>query len=97
MLSEGAQAYRKHHLKFLRENNPDLLHDLQKKGDLRLYLDRVGTQADERYQTLIAQGSTDPNLPKDYAQRVQALQSLPLTADEIVMSEIVNQPLPSRG
>lgn len=97
MLSDCARAYANLHLKSLRDSNPVLLKQLESSGSLQEHLDRLGEQADELYHTILANGSTDPKLPREYYARVRALESLPLIADETVLNDIVYQPLPSAG
>ena len=95
MPTDGARAYARLHLKFLRDSNPSLLKQLQVSGRLQRHLLDVGQQADEMYQSILAQGATDPSLPKDYLERVKRLESLPLIADETVLNDVVYQPLPA--
>jgi hypothetical protein len=91
-----AQGYARMHRQFLQNSNPQMLSSLQKSGELPAYLERIGQSAEQMYDTLEAQMMTAKDLPKDYQAKVQALEAIPLTVDEIVRSEIVNQPLPQQ-
>ncbi|HUQ38398.1 MAG TPA: TnpV protein [Aestuariivirga sp.] len=87
-----AQAYAKLHRKFLTENNPGMLAEISKTSEgLAPYLQRIGEQAMEMYDHLSSQMQTSPNLPTDYAKRLEALQAIPLTVEEIVLDELIYQ------
>ena len=49
MVNKAAASYARLHRKFLQENQPNVLADLRRKGDLQKYLNEIGTQADQRY------------------------------------------------
>ncbi len=98
MSEPTAVEFGRMHRSFLQEHRPDVFARLQadkSEGGLSSYLSSVGQQAKDRYDTILAQSSNAPdvqNLP--YHDRVKALQSLPETANEIVLHEIVFQPAP---
>jgi hypothetical protein len=92
-MSRAAVNYARLHRQFLQANCPDLIRVLAREGKLDQYLQSVGNQAAERYLALIgsmANSQAVQSLPLE--EKVKALQNHPLSADEIVMNEIVNQP-----
>src|SRR5580704_1110318 len=92
-MSRAAVNYARLHRQFLQANCPDLIRVLAREGKLDQYLESVGNQAAERYLALIgsmANSQAVQSLPHE--EKVEALQNHPLSADEIVMNEIVNQP-----
>jgi|HubBroStandDraft_6_1064221.scaffolds.fasta_scaffold298401_2 hypothetical protein len=92
-MSRAAVNYARLHLQFIQASCPDLVRVLAREGKLDQYLESVGNQAAERYLALIgsmANSQAVQSLPPK--EKVKALQNHPLSADEIVMNEIVNQP-----
>ncbi len=79
----NAQTYRSLHEKFLQNNQPKMYQDLQRRGELETYLDNVGQDAAKMFDLLSSQMAKthDP-------------VHISLIAEEIVMSEVVYQPLP---
>jgi hypothetical protein len=92
---DQAQGYAKRHREFLSQTNPKMLEKLRASGELLSYLKGIGEQAEEMYETLSAQMQTSKNLPTEYWARVKALEAIPVTVDEIVMSELILQPIPN--
>jgi hypothetical protein len=87
-----AQRYAREHLRFLRENRPDVLEGLRQSGDLSSYLSSVGTQASERLEDAMTQASrATGNLP--YQERVTALQNHHQSAEEMIRHDLIHQPL----
>lgn len=87
-----AQAYSNLHRTFLRDHHPSLLRDLRQRGEAEEYFRKVGEAAMELYEDLEAQMMTAPNLPTDHAKRVQALEAIPATVEEIVMHDLIMTP-----
>jgi Zn-finger domain-containing protein len=89
-----AEEYAKEHLRFLEQNRPDVLAQLRRSGDLNKYLSSVGEQASDLFSTLMSQYGNSSEVQKlPYLDRVQALQSRRHEANEIVLHDIVYQPL----
>ena len=89
-----AVHYAKLHRRFLEEDRPDVLAKIKAEGDLTSYLSLVGNQADDRYLSLLAQLGNDPevqNLP--FQEKAARLRSHPEIANEIVLHDLVHQPL----
>lgn len=93
-MANRAQAYANLHRKFLETSHPETLKRLKESGDLGAYLRRVGKAAEDRYEDITTQMATAKDLPKDYLERVKALEQIPFVAEEIVMDEVVNNPTP---
>ena len=89
-----AKEYAQEHLRFLKENRPDVLAELRRSGDLNSYLSSVGVQASDRFLTLMMQYNNSPEVQKlPHLDRVQALQSRRHEADELVRHDLILQPL----
>jgi hypothetical protein len=89
-----AEDYAKEHLRFLKEIRQDVLKQLRKQGDLNCYLSSVGEQASDLFSTLMSQYHNSPEIQKlPYLDRVKGLQSRRHEANEIVLHDIVHQPL----
>jgi hypothetical protein len=89
-----AEDYAKEHLRFLKENRPDVLKQLRKQGDLNSYLSSVGEQASEMFSTLMMQYKRHLEAQKvPYIDLVAALQGRRHEANELVLHDIVYQPL----
>jgi len=90
----AAHRYAELHLKFLEDNNPAVLRDLEQSGDLSSYLSSVGEQASLMFGHVMAQyrhSKEVQDLP--HLQQVQALQSRRHEAEEIVLHDVIFQPL----
>jgi hypothetical protein len=57
-MNKGAEAYAKLHRKFLQENNPKVPEHLRWNSDVESYMNEIGTQADERYHSIVSKGAT---------------------------------------
>ena len=72
----GAQRWAAEHRRFLEENRPDVLRELQKSGSLDSYLSSVGETASERLSHAMRELLNDnehQELP--YLERARALQN----------------------
>ena len=86
--------YAQEHQKFLEENNPKVLSELRRSGDLNSYLSSVGEQASDLFLTIMMQYNNSPEVQKlPHLDRVQALQSRRHEADELVRHDLILQPL----
>jgi len=94
---EQALEYARAHHRYLLDNKPEILKELQQTGELNSYLASIGQQASDHYHTILSRLQTSPevqNLP--YHQKVGRLQGLPHVADEVVRDEIIYQPRDDR-
>lgn len=89
-----AEIYAKMHRQFLEKHHPKTFKQLKDNGQLVEHLKRVGQWALELYETIEAQMANDKNLPKDYLERVAALERIPHVAEEIVLNDVVYNPTP---
>jgi hypothetical protein len=65
----------------------------RQQNDLTSYLSSVGQEAESPFNALLGQKNQQvQDLP--YHQKVAALQSHPAEADEVVMHDLVLQPVP---
>ena len=90
-----AQGYAQAHRKFLEANNPAMLKNLP---DPELYLKRVGREAAQMHDQLSDQMQSEINSryksqPDAMQAKMKELEAIPATVDEIVMSELIRQPL----
>jgi len=69
---------------------------LKESGELQNYLRKIGQDAVEMYEAIENQMLTAKDLPEDYPERVKALERIPLVAEEIVLNDLVFQPLPQQ-
>jgi len=94
---EQALEYARAHQRYLLDNKPDMLKELEQTGEVNTYLASIGQQASDLYQSILSQLQTSPelqNLP--YHEKVARLQGLPHVADEVVRDEIIYQPRDDR-
>ena len=96
MDQQRAQGYAKAHQQFLEQNNPAVL---AKQPDPQAYLNQVGRDAAQMHQQLSDQMQSEINSRfKDQPERMQAklqeLEAIPVTADEMIMDQLIRQPLP---
>ena len=90
-----AQEYAQEHLRFLKENRPDVLAELRRSGDLNSYLSSVGSQAADRLRFLMSQYQHSPEVQKlPPLQRERALQSRHHEIEETIRDELLHQPRP---
>lgn len=81
--------YARMHKDYLRKNHPEMYSSLKKSGELLEHCRSVGKTAINLFETISAQMATSPNLPTDYQERVDELESIPLTVEEIVLHDVV--------
>lgn len=92
-----AMEYARAHRRFLQQERPDVYKALladKGEGGLTSYLSSVGSQAAEMYEHLLAGKNNDPqvqNLP--YHEKVARLQAHRHEANEVVLHDLVHQPL----
>jgi hypothetical protein len=92
-----AKQYAEEHHRFLKQSNPRLLKSLHQSGDLEKHLHSTGENAALMHETIMSQGSQTKEMQEmPYLQRVQRLQSLHKSAQEMVRSDLIHQPLPER-
>lgn len=77
---------------FLEETYPELYEEMQKQGTLEEHLTQIGLEAEEMWEDLSATMSNDPDLPEDFASRVQRLNQIPEIVREIVSRELIHAP-----
>lgn len=86
------KAYSQRREQFLRDAHPQALLKLKAKGLLAEHLEQIGEEAAEAYETLEGQLRTNPDAPKEMAERLAYFQQIPLIADEIVLNDVVFAP-----
>lgn len=86
-----ALTYSRLHRQFLTQHNPEVLKQMR-EPERTSYLKNVGEQAMEMHDNLASRMQTNPNLPTDQAKRLEAVQAIPLTVEEIVLDELIYQP-----
>lgn len=101
-MDPSATEYAKLHRKFLKEERPEVYAELQKQhpgeASLTSYLSSVGQQASDLFDTLMMQTNSDPKVQAlPYQERVSLLQSRRHEANEVVLHDVVHQPLPPEG
>ncbi len=82
------------YLRDLEKNHKETYRALQASGELVAHVKMVGKAAMDHYRIIEAQMSAAKNLPEDYQERVDHLESIPLVAEEIVLAEVVFNPAP---
>jgi hypothetical protein len=87
-----ARGYAQAHEKFLQENHPEMLEAMRAEGTLTDYLQQIGEQAAAMHATILTKMSNSRDLPTDYLKRVEALEAIPATVDELVMADLILQP-----
>lgn len=98
MDQQRAKGYAQAHKTFLTENNPAVLKGMPEPEK---YLAQVGVTAAQMFDQMADQMQSAINQrfasqPEAMAEKMQELQAIPLTVDEIVMSEVIRQPLPQQ-
>ncbi len=87
------RAYAEEHRKYLLENAPHLLKELEKSGDLESYLSSLGESAAQREHHLINPNDKNvQNLP--FLERVRELQNRQQEAREIIKHDLIYWPPP---
>jgi hypothetical protein len=77
---------------YLKESFPKAYQKLQASGELAEHLEQVGQEADEMWHDLEAQMSTAKDLPENYLERVQELETIPEKLREMVTRELIYVP-----
>ena len=86
------KAYSQRREQFLRDAHPQALLKLKASGQLTEHLDQIGEEAAEAYETLEGQLRTNPDAPKEMAERLAYFQQIPLIAEETVLNDVVFAP-----
>jgi hypothetical protein len=95
MQEPSAAEYAQDHLKFLKEERPDVLDQLRQSSDLNSYLSSVGEEAEQMYDDLMRLYQHSRHVQSlPHLEQVQALQSHRREADEVVRHDLIYQPLP---
>jgi hypothetical protein len=82
------------HLRFLKDNWPDVLRMLRRSGDLNRKICSVGRQASEMFMQLLMQYADSPQVQKlPHREREQTLQSCRNETEEPVLHDVIFQPL----
>lgn len=87
-----AEGYAKSHERYLRENKPEMLRQMEQDGSLKEYLTGIGEQAAEMHDFLMSQRMKDPSFPTEYLARVEALAAADHQMDELVAEDLILQP-----
>ena len=88
-----AERYAAEHKRFLQENRPDVWRQLQQK-DPHSYLSSVGNQAAEMFRYLMHQYKESKEVRSlPYHSQVRALQSRQREVEELVLHDLILQPL----
>ena len=88
------ERYAEMHRKFLEDNNPAVLKGMP-SSDRQSYLSSVGEQANSMFLTLMRQYKESLEKQKvPHLQLVQSLQSHRHEAEEVVLHDVIFQPLP---
>jgi hypothetical protein len=90
----NAEIYAKMHREFLEKHHPKTYKMLEESGELTDHLKRVGETAMSLYETISTQMATSKDLPKDFAEKVDALERIPHVVEEIVLNDVVYNPTP---
>jgi len=80
---------------FLKQAYPAKYEKMQKAGTLQPYLEQTGKDADEMWHQIQHQMMSEPTLPQDYANRVEALERIPEVARELVNHDLIHVPPPA--
>ena len=91
---KSPQEWTAEHRKFLQENNPEVLAELARSGNLDQYLQEIGSQAAERVKDGLRKRFLHPQtqaLP--YLKKMEELLSHHRELEEIVRYELIHQPL----
>lgn len=86
------QAYSRRREQFLRDAHPQALLKLKASGRLSEHLEQVGEEAAEAHETFEGQLRTNPQAPKEMAERLVYFQQIPLIAEETVLQDVVFVP-----
>lgn len=78
--------------KFLKDAHPQALLRLKASGKLPEHLDQIGEEAAQAFENVAMQLQTNPDAPKEPGERMAYFQAIPLTAEEIVLHDVVHVP-----
>jgi hypothetical protein len=81
------------HKSFLAETHPKMYVELLNKGELEAYLDRIGLQAKELMETIIARKKPELDRISNEEERLTRLAQIEMAAEETALHEIVLAPL----
>jgi hypothetical protein len=82
------------HRRFLEENRPDVLAELQASGELDNCLAAIGATADERLEHAMRQHLRDPEVQKlPFLDKLRELQSRREAAEEGIRRDLIHQPI----
>ncbi len=80
---------------FLQHAYPAAYEKMRMAGTLQEHLEQTGQEADEMAEELRIQMKQAPDLPEDYASRVQALERIPEVVRELVNHDLIHVPPPA--
>jgi hypothetical protein len=81
------------HKSFLVETHPKMYVELLNKGELEAYLDRIGLQAKELMEAIIARKKPELDQIRNEEERLTRLAQIEMAAEETALHEIVLTPL----
>jgi hypothetical protein len=90
----NAQGFAKLREQYLQQSFPQTYQQLKETGQLAEHLEQVGSEAEEMWSDLKAQMMTSPDLPENYLERVQELETIPEKVRELVTRELIYVPPP---
>jgi Transposon-encoded protein TnpV len=89
-----AEQFESEHRRFLAENRPDVLRELQQAGELDDYLTSIGETASERLSHAMRELLNDKEHQKlPYLERVRALQHRQQQTEEQIRHDLILQPV----
>jgi hypothetical protein len=81
------------HKSFLVETHPKMYVELLNKGELDAYLDKIGLQAKELMETIVARKKPELDRIENEEERLTRLAQIEMAAEETALHEIVLAPL----
>jgi hypothetical protein len=81
---------------YLKREFPEEYSQMKKSGALKPHLSQVGAEAMDLWETVASQMHNSPDLPTDYAARVQALEAIPEQVRDLINHDLIWQPLPQK-
>ena len=89
-----AKQYGEEHERFLKETNPSLHKSLSRSGQLESHLHSVGNEASELHEAQMMKASQSKEMQSlPFQQRLERLQSLQQSTQEIVRHDLIHQPV----
>ena len=86
-------AYAKYRERFLRESYPKQLRRMEKDGTLAEHLQEKAQEAKDLFDQISAEMQAKVNAtPGSWEETVQKLEAIPVTASEIVQTEVLQTP-----